>query len=193
MLRCGQWPKRKGCTWSSDAAGCRCWEHLGDGSRCSWLWEQLFSDQKATLLLATFQGCEISLQFLVAGPDVLIASFSVTSVVSELHLSSIITDSFLMWGHASLYIQPFAGLLLDCNCIGSLIEFLGLLSQRDCKNLCCIQCGLDYLPIKVQGKHLQSSPLKLHLDSTSSEGYGKLAETVSSCPIFLLLVFGLVG
>lgn len=63
-------------------------------SGCSWLWEQLFSDQKAALLVATFQDCEISIQFLVPGPDVLIASFSVTSVVSELHLSCIITDFF---------------------------------------------------------------------------------------------------
>lgn len=113
--------------------------------------------------------------------------------MSELHLSQIIAGFFLTQGRASLYIQPFAGPLLGCNCIGFLIEFLGLLSQRDCKNLRCIECGLDYLPIKVQGKHLQSSPLKLHLDSISSEGYGKLAEVVSSCPVFFLLVFGLAG
>lgn len=173
------WPKRKGCTLE-----CRyCW--VWGGSRYSWLWEQLLSDLSPEM--------SVQCSFPVPVPGVLIASFSVTSVVPELHLSCIITDFSLMWGHASLYIQPFAGLLVGCNCIGFLIEFLGLLSQRDCKSLCCIECGLDYLPIKVQGKHLQSSPLKLHLDSTSSEGCGKLAEVVSSCPVFLLLVFGLVG
>lgn len=196
VSKCEQWQdgqRGKAAHWSSDTAEYRGW--VWGGGRYSWLWEQLFGDLKATLLLATFQDCERSVQcsFLVPVPGVLIASFSVTSVVPELHLSCIITDFFLMWGHASLYIQPFAGLLLGCNCIGFLIEFLGLLSQRDCKNLCCIECGLDYLPIKVQGKHLQSSPLKLHLDSASSEGCGKLAEVVSSCPVFLLLVFDLVG
>lgn len=156
VLKCGQWQdgqRGKDAQWCSVMAECGCW--VRNGSRYSWLWEQLFSDLKATLLLAMFQDCEISIQcsFLLPVSDVLIASFSVTSMVSELHLSCIITDFFLMWGHASLYIQPFAGLLLGCNCIGFLIEFLGLLSQHDCKNLCCIECGLDYLPIKVQGKH----------------------------------------
>lgn len=56
------------------------------------------------------------------------------------------------------------------------MEFLGLPSQRDYKNLCCIECGLDCLPIKVQGERSQPSPLKLHLDLISSEGYGKLVE-----------------
>lgn len=67
-------------------------------------WEQVFlalgtvSDLKAALLLATFQDCEISIpcSFLVEVPDVLIASFSVTSMVSELHLSCSITNFFLM-------------------------------------------------------------------------------------------------
>lgn len=103
-----------------------------------------------------------------------------------------ITGLFLTWGRVSLYIWSFAGLLLGWNCTAFLMEFLGLLSQRDCKNLCCIECGLDCLPIKVQGEHSQSS-LNLHLDLISSEGYGKLVEILSSCPLFLPLVFGLVG
>lgn len=156
VLKCGQWQdgqSGKDAHRSSDTAECRGW--VWGGSRYSLLWEQLFGDLKAAVLLTTFQDCEISIQcsFLVPVPDVLIASFSVTSVVPELHLSCIITNFFLMWGHGSLYIQSFAGLLSGCNCIGFLIEFLGLLSQCDCKNLCCIECGLDYLPIRVQGKH----------------------------------------
>lgn len=153
---------------------------LSVGQGYSRFWRQLLDDLKATLTTATLQDCEISNgSFIASVPALLIASVTVTSVVSELHLGCVITSFCLMWGHVSLSMQSFAGLLLRCNCIGFLIEFLGLLSQRDCKNLCCIECGLDYLPIKVQGKHLQSSPLKLHLDSISSEGYGKLADTVS--------------